>query len=52
MLFRSVGFWIDDPEEGKGNIVSDVNFAIWRSFKEHGIAIPFPQREVRLLNPV
>jgi small-conductance mechanosensitive channel len=47
-----VGFWIDDPEEGKGNIVSDVNFAIWRSFKEHGIAIPFPQREVRLLNPV
>jgi small-conductance mechanosensitive channel len=47
-----VGFWIDDPEEGKGNIVSDVNFAIWRSFKEHGIVIPFPQREVRLLNPV
>ena len=45
-----LGFWIDDPEEGKGNIVSDVNFAIWRAFKEHGIAIPFPQREVRLLN--
>ena len=31
--------------------MSDVNFAIWRSFKEHGIAIPCP-REVRLLNPV
>jgi len=45
-----LGFWIDDPEEGKGNIVSDVNFAIWRSFREHGVAIPFPQREVRLLN--
>ena len=45
-----LGFWIDDPEEGKGNIVSDVNFAIWRAFKENGIAIPFPQREVRLLN--
>ncbi|MCG2578986.1 mechanosensitive ion channel [Dechloromonas sp. XY25] len=44
-----LGFWIDDPEEGKGNIVSDVNFAIWRAFKEHGIAIPFPQREVRLI---
>ncbi|HLO63971.1 MAG TPA: mechanosensitive ion channel domain-containing protein [Azonexus sp.] len=45
-----LGFWIEDPEEGKGNIVSDVNFAIWRAFKEHGIAIPFPQREVRLIN--
>jgi small-conductance mechanosensitive channel len=47
-----LGFWIDDPEEGKGNIVSDVNFAIWRAFKENGISIPFPQREVRLLNGV
>ncbi len=45
-----LGFWIDDPEEGKGNIVSDVNFVIWRAFKAHGIVIPFPQREVRLLN--
>ncbi|MDE2439928.1 MAG: mechanosensitive ion channel [Betaproteobacteria bacterium] len=44
-----LGFWINDPEEGKGNIVSDVNFAIWRAFKENSIAIPFPQREVRLI---
>ncbi|WP_310491926.1 mechanosensitive ion channel family protein [Dechloromonas sp.] len=46
-----LGFWIDDPEKGKGNIVSDINFAIWRTFKANGVAIPFPQREVRLLNP-
>ena len=45
-----VGFWIDDPEEGKGNIVSDVNFAIWRAFREHGVAIPFPQRDVRIIS--
>ena len=45
-----LGFWIDDPEEGKGNIVSDVNFAIWRAFKEKGIVIPFPQREVHIRN--
>ncbi len=45
-----LGFWINDPEAGKGNIVSDINFAIWRAFKENGIAIPFPQREVRVLN--
>ncbi|MGA9394728.1 MAG: mechanosensitive ion channel protein MscS, partial [Azonexus sp.] len=45
-----LGFWIADPEEGKLNIVSDINLAIWQSFKEHGIQIPFPQREVRVLN--
>lgn len=44
-----VGFWINDPQEGTGNIRSDVNLAIWRAFKARGIDIPFPQREVRLL---
>lgn len=45
-----LGFWIADPEEGSGNVRSDINFALWRTFKEKGIEIPFPQREVRLLN--
>ena len=45
-----LGFWIADPEEGKGNVLSDINLAIWRAFKENGIQIPFPQREVRVLN--
>ena len=45
-----LGFWIDDPEEGKGNVISDINLAIWRAFRDHGVEIPFPQREVRLLN--
>ncbi len=45
-----LGFWIADPEEGKLNIISDINFAIWQAFKEQGVVIPFPQREVRLLN--
>jgi len=49
-IHLELGFWIDDPEEGKGNVLSDINFALWRSFRENGIAIPFPQREVRLLN--
>ena len=47
-----LGFWIGDPEGGKANIVSDVIFSIWRAFKENGVSIPFPQREVRILNEV
>jgi small-conductance mechanosensitive channel len=45
-----LGFWIIDPEAGRGNIISDINLAIWNAFRENGIQIPFPQREVRLLN--
>jgi len=41
-------FWIPDPQEGVNNVRSDVNRAIWRLFKEHGIVIPVAQREVRL----
>lgn len=44
-----VGFWINDPDQGTGNIRSDINLSIWKRFKELGIEIPFPQREVRLL---
>lgn len=44
-----VGFWIADPEEGSGALRSDINLAIWKRFQAEGIAIPFPQREVRLL---
>ena len=39
-------FWIADPENGVNNVRSDVNRAIWRLFKEHGITIPVAQREV------
>jgi small-conductance mechanosensitive channel len=47
-----VVFWIDDPENGKGSVTSNVNRAIWKSLKQNGISVPFPQREVRLLGPV
>jgi small-conductance mechanosensitive channel len=40
--------WMTDPQEGVGNIRSDINLAIWRGFKEAGITIPFPQRDVHL----
>jgi small-conductance mechanosensitive channel len=45
-----LGFWIADPEEGKGNVLSDINLAIWRIFRVHGVEIPFPQREIRVVH--
>jgi small-conductance mechanosensitive channel len=46
-LDLSIGFWIRDPENGQGNVKSDVNLAILRTLKEAGVEIPFPQRVVR-----
>jgi small-conductance mechanosensitive channel len=40
--------WLSDPEDGVANIRSDINLAIWRGFKEAGITIPYPQRDVHL----
>ena len=40
--------WISDPEDGVGNVRSDVLNRLWVLFKEAGIVIPYPQRVVRL----
>lgn len=45
-----VAFWVSDPAEGTQQLRSDINLAIWHGFQAAGIEIPFPQREVRLLN--
>jgi small-conductance mechanosensitive channel len=42
-------FWIEDPTGGLTNIRGNVFLALWDTFHEHGISIPFPQREVRML---
>ncbi len=42
-------FWIKDPTGGLTNIRGNVYLALWDAFKEHGISIPFPQREVKMV---
>ena len=44
--------WINDPQNGISNVRSDVNLGIWRGFREAGITIPFPQRDLHLKGPV
>ncbi|EAQ03228.1 mechanosensitive ion channel family protein [Pseudooceanicola batsensis HTCC2597] len=43
-------FWISDPTGGLTNIRGNVYLALWDAFQDNGISIPFPQREVRMLN--
>ena len=40
--------WITDPEEGVGNVKSEVLKKLWDLFQENGIEIPFPQRDINL----
>ena len=42
-------FWIRDPTGGLTNIRGNVYLALWDAFQENDISIPFPQREVRML---
>lgn len=42
-------FWITDPTGGLTNIRGNVFLALWDIFKANDISIPFPQREVRVL---
>jgi small-conductance mechanosensitive channel len=44
-----LGYWIEDAATGTSGVRSNVNRNIWRLFMEHGISIPYTQREVRIV---
>jgi small-conductance mechanosensitive channel len=44
-----LGVWVKDPEDGRGNLRSDIYRVVWQEFKVHGIEIPYPQREIRVI---
>ncbi|MEO0329757.1 MAG: mechanosensitive ion channel domain-containing protein [Pseudomonadota bacterium] len=43
-------FWIEGIDDGKNRISSDLLFIIWETLRDNNITIPYPQREVRILN--
>ncbi len=45
-------FWIRDPREGLANIRGKVLLALWDTFKEHGVKIPYPHRELIMKTPL
>ncbi|MEL6869591.1 MAG: mechanosensitive ion channel domain-containing protein [Pseudomonadota bacterium] len=46
-----VEFWMAGIDDGENRVGADLLHSIWRSIQEHGMQIPFPQREVRIVNP-
>ncbi|MFU2510539.1 mechanosensitive ion channel family protein [Pseudoalteromonas sp. ASV78] len=45
-----VEFWMQGIDDGKNRVGGDLLLIILETLKAHDIAIPFPQREVRVLN--
>lgn len=40
--------WVDDPQNGLGNVTSEVLLEVWDSFNANGIEFPFPQRDIHI----
>lgn len=43
----SLTFWIADPD-GMDGVKSDVMLSLWDAFKQQGIKVPYPVRELRI----
>jgi small-conductance mechanosensitive channel len=46
-----VEYWMEGIDDGVNRVDADLNMMIWKALKEHEMEMPFPQREVRILNP-
>lgn len=40
--------WINDPVNGIANVISEILLRVWEKFHEHGIEIPYPQRDLNI----
>jgi small-conductance mechanosensitive channel len=46
-LELTVSFWVADPDNGQGNVKSEVNLVVLRLLGESGIEIAYPKRAAR-----
>ena len=46
-----VEFWMEGIDDGKNRVGGDLYLIILETLQQNGIEIPFPQREVRILQP-
>ena len=45
---HEIRLWIQDPEDGLSSVKSEVLNRLWVLFKENGVEIPYPQRDIRV----
>ena len=45
-----VEFWMHGVDDGRNRVDADLKLMIWDALRENGFQMPFPQREVRILN--
>lgn len=45
-----VGFWIADPENGRTNVLSEVNRRLLQTLQENKVVLPYAQRVVTIVN--
>lgn len=46
-----VEFWMEGIDDGRNRVGGDLLLMIFEAMRENGFVIPFPQRDVRVLNP-
>lgn len=46
-----VEFWMEGVDDGKNRVGGDLLLTILETLQENGIEIPFPQRDVRIIDP-
>ena len=46
----TLGYWIEDPQNGQLNLRSLINLAVLASLRSHAIDIPYPQRVIRTVS--
>lgn len=46
-----VEYWMVGIDDGVNRVDADLNMLIWKALKENDMQMPFPQREVKILNP-
>lgn len=49
-IVLELSVWVDDSDITQTSLRSEINLGIWREFQRAGIEIPYPQREVHLVN--
>jgi small-conductance mechanosensitive channel len=45
-----VEFWMEGIDDGENRVGADLLLMIWMALQQHGIEIPFPQREIKILD--